>query len=385
MDAADVAALRRIRVSLWDVEGRPGFFSSWDFSAVDPCDSFAGVTCSGSRVSVLELGTGLSGSPGLAGYLSPAIAWLGELNQLILFGGAVAGPIPPELGSLRNLRVLSLTGNRLTGEIPARIFGLGNLHTLDLSRNRLSGSLPPAFPLLGQLRVLVLAGNGLQGEMPRFLPEQLFHLDFSHNNLSGTLPSRMPATLRYLSAANNRLTGDLDGLLDPLSELAYLDLSANQFGGPLPDSLFNRSSVTSILLQRNNFTGTLPRSQPPPTKAPGSTVDLSHNSLEGELTAAFIGVEVLYLNNNRLTGGVPKEYISSVEAGSMETLYLQHNFLTEFPMEVGTSLPDTAAVCVSYNCISEPPIGLSTCPTSAGDQLSRPPEQCSWLPSKLLA
>lgn len=371
----DFAALRQIKNSLTDIpsSSAAGFFSTWDFSAAaDPCSSFAGVTCFASRVTILTLGTGLSDSPGLAGTLSPAIAQLSDLTQLILFAGIVTGPIPPHLSALHNLKVLSLTNNRLTGAIQPEILRLPNLHTLDLSRNQLSGVIPP--PLSAALKILVLASNRLSGGIPRSLPPQLLHLDLSNNLLWGTLPPRMPAALRYLSAANNRLWGPVKAV-EPLAELAYLDLSMNQLSGPIPSSLF-RSSVTSLLLQRNNLSGGVPPSPPWPP-AVGSTVDLSHNFLAGELPAALAGAETLFLNNNRLSGAVPTEYVESVAAGTLKTLYLQHNYLTGFPLDVGSTLPDAAAVCVSYNCMAAPPLGLAACPVSAGEQLSRPAFQCS--------
>lgn len=372
---SDLAALRQIKNSLTDIPSSSRFFSSWDFSSsADPCSSFSGVTCFSDRVTILSLGTGHSGSPGLAGSLSPAISQLSELTQLILFAGIVTGSIPPQLAALRNLKVISLTNNRLTGSISPGILRLPTLHTLDLSRNQLSGIVPPQLAAATHLKILVLASNKLSGQFPRALPPQLLHLDLSNNILSGTLPPRMPPALRYLSAASNRLWGQLDGL-EPLPELAYVDLSMNRFSGPIPSSLL-RASVTSLLLQRNNLSGGVPPSPPWPA-VEGSTVDLSHNFLGGELSAALAGVETLFLNNNRLSGGVPAEYGESVVAGTMKTLYLQHNYLTGFPLEVGSALPDAAAVCVSYNCMTAPPFGLAACPVRAGDQLSRPAYQCT--------
>ncbi|XP_051115095.1 MDIS1-interacting receptor like kinase 1 [Andrographis paniculata] len=376
IDPSDLAALRLIKNSLTDVPSAARFFSTWNFSAAaDPCASFAGVTCSASRVTILSLGTGMADSPGLAGTLSPAVAQLTELTQLILFAGIVTGPIPAQLGSLQSLRVIALTSNRLTGEIPASIFRLQNLHTLDLSRNQLAGNLPPAIDALPRLKVLVLASNRLSGQMPRHFPENLLHLDVGGNLLSGTLPPQMPAALRYLSAGNNLMSGELNGM-ESLTSLAYLDLSMNKFSGPIPGALI-RPALTSLFLQRNNLSGRVPQSQPWPDSVAGSTVDLSHNSLTGELSAALIAAESLFLNNNLLTGGVPEEYVASVQRGTMKTLYLQHNYITGFPIRVGSALPDTAAVCVSYNCMDAPPLGLSACPASAGDQISRPAYQCS--------
>ncbi|KAK3036596.1 hypothetical protein RJ639_031661 [Escallonia herrerae] len=387
----DLAALRDIKNSLTDLSSRPGtnFFSTWDFSAPDPCSSFAGVTCSvqpgsvsGQRVTTLTLGTGLSDSPGLSGSLSPSISNLTELTQLILFSGIVTGPIPSQLDSLKNLRVVSLTKNRLTGAIPETLLTLPNLHTLDLSCNQLAG---PVADLSGltQLRVLVLASNRLYGDLPE-LPAQLLHLDLKNNGLSGTLPNRMPLTLRYLSASMNSMWGPLNGL-ESLSELVYLDLSMNRFSGTIPPSLF-RPSLSSMLLQRNNLSGGVPPSLLPNPSSPpsisislygsGSIVDLSHNFLTGEISSVLAGVETLFLNNNHLVGTVPEEYVNSVYSGSTKTLYLQHNYITRFPLESGSVLPESASVCLAYNCMV-PRVGLTACPASAGGQLSRPPHQCS--------
>ncbi|XP_027070278.1 uncharacterized protein [Coffea arabica] len=397
----DLSALQQIENSLTDVPSSRAppsarFFTSWDFSSHDPCSTFAGITCSSPflnprRVTSLILGTGLSGSLGLAGSLSPSISNLTELNQLVLNPGIVTGPIPAQLGSLRNLRVISLTNNRLTGSIPLSIYALPNLHTLDLSNNQLWGSIPPGISHLDQLKVLVLASNRLSGEIPNELPTQLLHLDLKNNFFSGTLPARMPLSIRYLSASGNSMWGPLNRL-ESLSELVYLDISMNRFSGTIPPSLF-RSSLSSMLLQRNNLSGGVPQQKNTTTPlssssssssslkldfyGEGSIVDLSHNMLTGELPAgAFSGVETLFLNNNRFTGKVPKEYVESLYSGGTKTLYLQHNYLTDFPIISDLKLPDSVSVCLSYNCMV-PPVGLTACPASAGEQLSRPAYQCS--------
>lgn len=118
----------------------------------------------------------------------------------------------------------------------------------------------------------------------------------------------------------------------------------------------------------------VPESQP--SYGQGSIVDLSHNSLTGELSPLLAGVESLYLNNNRLIGTVPREYVKSVYLGTTTTLYLQHNYLHAFPVEPGSALPDTVSLCLSYNCML-PPVGLAACPASSGTELSRPASQCS--------
>ncbi|CAI9787108.1 unnamed protein product [Fraxinus pennsylvanica] len=383
ISAIDLEALHQIKNTLIDIRTTTSlhFFSSWDFDSGDPCLSFAGVTCSSSeqprRVESLVLGTGLSDSPGLAGTLSPFIANLTELSQLVLFAGIVTGTIPSQLGSLRKLRVLSLTNNHLTGTIPASIFALPDLHTVDFSHNYLSGTIPPTISASTQLKVLLLADNKISGQLPRGFPQQLLHLDFSQNNISSMLPPRMPASLRYLSASQNRMWGPLN-CLESIPELVYLDLSMNNFSGGLPTSLF-QPKLTSMLLQRNNLSGGLPPLSPYPY-GPGSIIDLSHNFLTGEITGVLVGVESLFLNNNQLTGTVPKEYFGSLSAGKTKTLYLQHNYITGFQTAAGSSWPpwDSVAVCLSYNCMEVPVVvGKMACPSSIGEQISRPAYQCS--------
>ncbi|KAJ4980955.1 hypothetical protein NE237_031792 [Protea cynaroides] len=375
ISAVDLAALQAIRSSMSDLP-RSHFFSTWDFAAPNPCSTFAGLLCSSDasasvRITSLTLGTGLAGSPGLIGSLTPTLSNLTALTELVLNPGIVSGSIPPQLGTLKNLRVISLTNNHLSGSIPFSLSTLPNLHTLDLSGNQLSGSIPPSLTQLPSLKVLILSSNRLSGNLPN-VPTQLLHLDLKDNCLLGWLPS-LPLSLRYLSLSENEMYGPLNVLV-PLSELVYIDLSMNQFSGSIPESLF-RPTLSSLLLQRNNLSGGVPTTGDSTSYGAGSIVDLSHNLLSGKLSSVLSRVESLFLNNNRLIGIVPDEYVRSVSLGSMKTLYLQHNFLSGIPLEPGSPLPDSASLCLLYNCMV-PPVGTITCPASAGGLLSRPAYQC---------
>ncbi|KAK1304408.1 hypothetical protein QJS10_CPB11g00234 [Acorus calamus] len=349
LSVGDTDALSAIKTTLRDLPGSD-FLSTWVFNSTsDPCSTFSGILCSDptlgpSRVTSLSLGTGLEGSPGLLGSLSTAIANLTALTQLVATSSS--GPIPASLG------------------------GLSNLHTLDLGQNNLQGPIPPELCELPQLKVLVLASNRLSGWVPQFKnQEQLLHLDLQKNCISGPLPPSLPPTLRYLSVSGNQMSGALPALPP---DLGYLDLSMNAFTGDIPLSAFRSSTA---LLQRNNFTGPLTDCADMVGSVVGWTVDLSHNALSGDLPGFLAEAESLFMNNNQFTGAVPMEYVRNVYTGRMRTLYLQHNFLSGFPLPAGSPLPESAALCVSYNCMV-PPVQSSTCPASAGDLQYRPLYQC---------
>ncbi|XP_057543837.1 LRR receptor-like serine/threonine-protein kinase RGI1 [Amaranthus tricolor] len=360
------------------------FFSSWNFSSSDPCTAFSGLTCSLTppstlRVSTLELGFDRFGTLGLSGSLPQSITRLTELTQLILHPGLVTGPIPSELGRLVNLRVLSLAHNRLSGLIPPSLTRLRSLHTLDLGFNQLSGRiLPTLLTELTQLRVLILASNRLTGKLPELTPRsQLLHLDLKSNRLVGPIPPTLPLNLRYISLSQNNLWGPItNGSLESLSQLEYLDISQNLFSGPIPSSLL-RPSLSTVFLHRNNFSGVISGNY---IEYPeNSIIDFSHNSFSGQIPEALAGAANIYLNSNRFSGPVPDYYVHGLEEGKIKTLYLQHNFLDEFPIRnhLGlVSLPNGVEVCLSYNCMV-PPTGVNACPTSADNNKSRPADQCS--------
>ncbi|KAG8075751.1 hypothetical protein GUJ93_ZPchr0006g41905 [Zizania palustris] len=386
----DAAALRDVRAGLRDLPGSR-FFESWE-DAASPCE-YAGVVCEADdddpdalRVSVLTLGTGLADSPGLAGTLPASLAGLTALTDLVLYPGRVAGTIPADIGSgLRRLRLLSMSGNQLTGPIPESLTGLPDLHTLDLGNNRLEGCIPSGLllPSSPSLKVLILANNGgLSGQIPaQIFSSQLFHVDLSRNSITGVLPP-LPPTVRYFSVAANSMQGSLDGTFSNGSaptDLAFLDLSMNNFSGPIPGEVFSLPSASSLLLSRNNFTGplTVPASVSERSATPPwSVVDISHNGITGEVPEDLAAVESLYVNNNRMSGEVPEAVARSVFAGRMRTFYAQHNFLTGFPVPP-LPLPDSAALCLSYNCMELPSASAADgCPTIGGPLESRPADQC---------
>ncbi|GAV89215.1 LRRNT_2 domain-containing protein/LRR_4 domain-containing protein/LRR_7 domain-containing protein [Cephalotus follicularis] len=346
-----------------------GFFASWDFTA-DPCN-FAGVYCDADKVIALNLGDPRAGSPGLTGRLDPAIGKLSALAELSIVPGRIMGSLPQSLSQLKDLRFLAISRNFISGEIPATLGQLRNLKTLDLSYNLFTGSIPRSIGSLPDLTNVILCHNRLSGSVPPFLSQSLTRLDLKHNDLSGSLdPTSLPHSIQYLSLSSNRLTGPIDRILNRLDQLNYLDLSMNQFTGNVPGKVFTYA-ITNIQLQRNSFSGPVQ----PADQVTISTVDLSYNRLSGQISPMFSTVQNLYLNNNRFTGQVPGSFVDRLLAANIQTLYLQHNFLTGIAINPTAEIPLSSSLCLQYNCMV-PPV-QTPCPLKAGKQKTRPTTQCN--------
>ncbi|KAI4963901.1 hypothetical protein ZWY2020_008696 [Hordeum vulgare] len=166
-----VIALHEMRMMLTDSRG---VLKDWNDNQVSPC-YFDNVRCDQDGK---VIGITLSSS-GLSGILSPSIATLTTLQQLLLDGNSITGGIPQELGNLSNLMTLKLGRNSLNGSIPESFGLLSELENLDLSENLLIGNIPNSLSNLSSLNNINLAYNSLSGE----IPEQL--LQVSQYNYTG--------------------------------------------------------------------------------------------------------------------------------------------------------------------------------------------------------
>lgn len=364
----DFLALQAIRKSLDDLPGS-NFFDSWDFTS-DPC-SFTGVYCEGDKVIALNLGDPRAGSHGLSGRIDPAIGKLSALTELSIVPGRIMGSLPHTISQSKNLRFLAISRNFLSGEIPASLGELRGLKTLDLSYNQLSGSIPPSIGSLPELSNLILCHNHLNGSLPQFLSQTLTRIDLKRNNLTGIIsPTSLPPSLQYLSLAWNQLTGPVNRVLLRLNQLNYLDLSLNRFTGAIPGQIFT-FPITNLQLQRNFFYGAIQ----PANQVTIPTVDLSYNRFSGEISPLLCNVQNLYLNNNRFTGQVPVSFVDRLLTASIQTLYLQHNFLTGIQISPAAMIPVSSSLCLQYNCMVLPV--QTPCPDKAGSQKTRPTTQCN--------
>ncbi|CAN0857913.1 Serine/threonine-protein kinase BRI1-like 1 [Linum grandiflorum] len=244
------------------------------------------------------------------------------LETLDLSQNELRLPIPGRLlGNLKRLTRLSLSSNSFTGGIPAELGQLcGTLRELDLSGNKLTGEFPPAFKSCSVLESLDLGINLLSG-------------DFLTSVVSGL------TSLRVVRVPFNNLTGKVPRSLAKLGRLEVLDLSSNEFVGTVPSEFCGGSSnppLEKLHLAGNYLSGQVPKELANCTSL--RSIDLSFNHLEGPIPAEIWGLPNLsdvVMWANKLTGEIPEGIC--VKGGNLENLVLNNNFITgSIPKSIGS-------------------------------------------------
>ncbi|KAL6907987.1 hypothetical protein ACP4OV_002157 [Aristida adscensionis] len=376
--------------------------ASWNTSS-HYC-SWPGVACGSrhpSRVVALRLA-----SSNLSGRISPLLANLSFLRELVLDDNELTGPIPPELGRLGRLQVLNMSNNllegsvprtlgrcrelkrldlhdnHLQGEIPHEIGALENLVSLSLSKNSLAGEIPPSLAGLTSIRNLSLYANRLSGDVPPFLGNltSLHILELHENMLSGTIPSSlgMLPSLSWLSLGFNNLSGHIPNSIWNISSLVRLSVSHNmlsgaiprdafnnvprlqwlfmdfnQFDGPIPASISNASDMLSV----NFFEAKKPRDWEFITSLTNSSqlqvVEMYLNSFEGVLPDSLsnlsASIQILNLGFNDISGSIPDDIGNLI---NLQTLSLGGNYFTGSLPSSLCSLKNLVRLYLTRNGIS---------------------------------
>ncbi|MED6161219.1 hypothetical protein PIB30_058593, partial [Stylosanthes scabra] len=275
----------------------------------------------------------------------PDLSQLSSLQELRLQNNKLNGSIHEGIGQLSNLTELSLGNNLFKGSISEAHFSrLSNLDTLDLSHNAFVFNVSVEWAPPFDLTLLNLASCNLGPNFPRWLKSlmPIAELDISQAQISGLIPdwfwerySMMP----YLNLSYNHLEGIIPANLShattdgPLYKYHQtIDLSFNLFEGPIPAFI---STNTKVFLSNNRFLTAnhflCENSLPKNTRF----MDLSSNSLSGELRDCWIDFEelwVLDLSDNHFHGNIPKSL------GSLTNIQSIHLGGNNFSGEIPSSL-----------------------------------------------
>ncbi|CAG7872949.1 unnamed protein product [Brassica rapa] len=125
----------------------------------DPCGSWLGITCSGSNVTVVNLGR-----QELTGSISPSFAKLVSLETINLSNNKLSGSIPKKLTTLPKLRMLDVSNNDFYGGVPKFREGVNVVTTgnLNIDKDGPSSSVKIIVPVVGGVvGALCLVGLGV--------------------------------------------------------------------------------------------------------------------------------------------------------------------------------------------------------------------------------
>lgn len=201
--------------------------------------------------------------------------------------------LPDGIGQMTGLKKLTMPYTGLT-QLPAVISTLSGLEELNLTgasgKSGIQGVAADVFSGLTKLKKLEASYNSFSGNLSwlRNLPE-LQTLRLENNQLSGEINlSEFSPALTDVYLANNQLEGTLNGI-STMTKLRNLYINNNLLSGTLPAELGDCTALSYLMLNDNNITGTIPV----------------------ELAKMNLGYGGLKLINNRMTGEIPAEVLSS--------------------------------------------------------------------------
>ncbi|XLU99931.1 hypothetical protein S245_014271 [Arachis hypogaea] len=266
------------------------------------------------------------------------------LKVLRLDNNRLSGTIHEGIGQLSNLVDLRLGNNFMKGLITEAHFSrLSNLDSLDLSHNAFVFNVSEEWVPPFNLSEVNLASCNLGPNFPKWLDTQvnIGDLDISNAGISSTVPNwfweHLPRMLNF-NISHNRFRGKIEGPILPAIVVDLdisVDLSFNLFEGPIPAFL---AAASHLFLSNNRFSianRLLCANSTKPTRF----MDLSNNSLRGELSDCWKGFKflvVLDLSNNQIYGNMPKSL------GSLRNIQSIHLEGNNFSGEIPSSL---------HNCI----------------------------------
>lgn len=286
----------------WVVPGSPGD---------SPCGWY-GITCSGGRVTALDLK-----HLGIRGTLAPEVGNLTALTTLDLSGlgeelGAWTGELPVEVGNLTNLEYLYLGENRFGITNMAVIGNLTRLKELSVTP---LGEIPSEWASLVDLEVLFL------GSREAFAPSETFTFPafltgftklralYLIQQFKGTFPSQIGslANLETLEVSGNySLTGQILPEIGNLSKLKKLLMLRNEnMNGPIPVEIGNLTNLEELWLGDTPYTGSLPAQINNLTKL--KLIIIGSTNLGGPFPAInnLIALSTLDIRYNHFQGPLP--------------------------------------------------------------------------------
>ncbi|KAK9069806.1 hypothetical protein SSX86_010202 [Deinandra increscens subsp. villosa] len=266
------------------------------------------------------------------------------------------------LCELTQLQELDLSYNNFDGNVPQCFNMLSSLKLFDISSNQFTGILPPSlFVNLTSLEYIDLSHNKFESSFSLSLFSNHTKLEFLHlesDNDEFEVETEEPLgwiptfQLKHLMVPNCNIKlkrSGVPGFLLHQYKLQRLDLSHNSLEGELPQWLLKNNTKLQVLVLRNNsFEGVIDMGY---ENLILKELDISGNHMTGTISEniqKFIP-QMTYLNfsSNALNGVIPN---SVSDLSELIVLDLSNNELSgEVPNALFTSLPSLYLIQLSNN------------------------------------
>ncbi|KAB8108705.1 hypothetical protein EE612_044598 [Oryza sativa] len=264
----------------------------------------------------------------ISGQIPLSLGLLRNLSQLLLSENSLSGPIPPEIGNCQLLVWLELDANQLNGTVPKELANLRKLEKLFLFENRLIGEFPEDIWSIKSLQSVLIYENSFTGRLPPVLAELKFlkNITLFNNFFTGVIPPDLGVNSRLtqIDFTNNSFVGGIPPNICSGKRLRILDLGLNLLNGSIPSNVMDCPSLERFILQNNNLSGLIPQFR---NCANLSYIDLSHNSLSGNIPASLgrcVNITMIKWSENKLVGPIPSEIRDLV---NLRVLNLSQNSL----------------------------------------------------------
>ncbi|KAL5568483.1 hypothetical protein UlMin_025058 [Ulmus minor] len=274
----------------------------------------------------------------------------------------------------KNLADIGLTRNQLKGALPdvfTSMVSLDKLTTLDLSNNLFGGPFPDLknFP---SLKNLFLSNNQLHGSVPESIG-QLERLSLSSNSFRGVLTESHFANLsrlRSLYLSYNHLSLNLSSnWIPPFDQLEVLRLSSCNVGAAFPKWIQTLRNLTDLAIAEANISDSIPDCFSGSISSLFVTplswlevLDLSNNSLSGELPNCWKQLDLNYLNlaNNHFSGKLPAS-LGNSSSSDLNYLNLANNNFSGSILPIWNIIPQIQILNLRKNNFSGEIPSLQSC------------------------
>ncbi|MED6183095.1 hypothetical protein PIB30_034936 [Stylosanthes scabra] len=300
----------------------------------------------------------------LHGQLPETLPSFQNLDFLDLEENDISGPIPNWVGQLEKLQIFLLASNSFSGSIPHSLGNLSSLSRLSLQSNFLTGNVSERnFHSFSRLKSLGLGSPSLIFDFDLdWIPPfqlQILILSFVSPKLPSWVYTQNSLTLLNILNSSISLEASHKFWKFVADQVEYLDLSSNSINGNMSNVLLNSKVVS---LRGNNLRDGLPQASPNVT-----LLDLSYNSLSGSISH-FLCPKTNERNNNLkyldISHNLLSEDIPDCWMHWESLLYINledNNLIGQIPHSIG-SLSNLFSLTLYNNMLSgEVPLSLKNC------------------------